>query len=331
MKIAFYSTHEFEKEYIKKANTAEHELIFIDEELSSETIDKANGCNVISLFSSDKTNENILKGLKDLGIRFLATRSAGTDHIDLAAAKKLGIKVANVPEYSPNAIAEHCLAMTLAICRKLKASIHRIDTYNFALEGQVGIEIQGKTVGICGTGEIGERLAHIFNGFRAKVLLFDTVENPILKDESWCKYTTKDDLLKSSDIISLNLPLNEETHKFIGKKELGTMKKSAILINTGRGGLVDTARVFNALRAEKIGGFGMDVYENEKGIFYENLSGEDDKDALLRSLIAMDNVVVTAHQAFLTDTALRNMMTTTFKNIKEFHEDGSQENPVRIS
>lgn len=331
MKIGFYSTHEFEKKYIKEANTAEHELLFIEDELSSQTVDKAKGCNVVSLFSSDKANENVLKELKDLGIHFLTTRSAGTDHIDLEAAHDLQIKVANVPEYSPNAIAEHCLALTLAVCRKLKSSIQRIDDYNFALEGQVGTEIQGKTVGICGTGEIGERLAHIFNGFGAKVVLFDAKENPNLKNESWCSYTTKEDLIASSDIISLNLPLNEETDKFIGKDEVENMKKSNILINTGRGRLVDTARVFNALRTEKLGGFGMDVYENEKGIFYEDLSDKNERDALLQSLIAMDNVVVTAHQAFLTDTALRSMMATTFENIKAFKEQSKIKNTVSIS
>jgi len=251
MKIAIYSCHNFEKEYIEAANTENHELIWIDGTLTTETIGKAKGCKAISIFSSDKADEKILKKLDDLGVGLIATRSAGTDHIDLEAAEKFGIKVANVPEYSPHAIAEHCIALTLSLYRKLKSSFERIRSYNFSLEGQVGLEIRSKTVGICGTGDIGEVLANLYHGFGANVLLFDAKKNPGLTGVSWAKYAKKEALLEQCDIISLNLPLNDGTAGFISFEELEAMKDSAVLINTGRGELVDTGQVYNALREKK--------------------------------------------------------------------------------
>ena len=321
MKIAVFSHHQFEKEFINKANTNKYEISCRAEELSIENADFAQGCDVVVLFSSDKASKEVLQKFKEMGIRLVVTRSAGTDHIDLQAAETFGIQVANVPGYSPNAIAEHVIALVLALYRKLKTSFSRISNYNFSLDGQVGSEINGKVFGICGTGDIGEALAFIANGFGAEVLLFDEEENENLNNKSWAEYTSKEDLLKRCDIISLNLPLNEATKNFIAKQELGQMKNSAILINTGRGGLVDTEAVKNALEDTTLGGFGMDVYENEKGIFYKDLSNADEKDSLLESLIARDDVVVTAHQAFLTHTALTNMMETVFESIAAYDED----------
>ncbi|QLG46574.1 NAD(P)-dependent oxidoreductase [Costertonia aggregata] len=328
MKIAIYSCHEFEKKYLKAENMDGHELIFIAETLNRTTIDRANGCEVVSIFSSDKTDKEILKKLNQIGVELIATRSAGTDHIDLKAADEFDMKIANVPEYSPHAIAEHCIALSLALYRKLKPSFNRIGKYNFSLEGHVGREIHTKTVGICGTGDIGEVLVNLFHGFGAKVLLFDEKKNPNLTDKDWAKYVKKETILGECDIISLNLPLNEDTKGFISDNELKAMKDTAILINTGRGGLVNTEEVYNALRNRKLAGFGMDVYENEKGIFYKDLSDSTSKDDLLISLIEMDNVVVTAHQTFLTDTALSNMMRTTLDTIREFDKNENIENLV---
>ncbi len=328
MKIAIYSCHAFERKYIENANIEGHHLVWIEESLDSETVEQAEGCGVVSLFSSDKADSDMLKKLDDLGISFIATRSAGTDHIDLKVAEKLDIKVANVPQYSPNAIAEHCIALTLALFRKLKPSFERIGSYNFSLDGQVGNEIRSKTVGICGTGDIGEALAELFHAFGATVLLYDAEPNPKLKEKGWATYETKETILNTCDIISLNLPLNGETSNFISKGELEDMKKSAILINTGRGGLVDTKQVLNSLKKKDIAGFGMDVYENETGIFYKDLSKSKERDKMLTALIKMDNVVVTAHQAFLTDTALTNMMETTFENIRAFCNGNQPKNLV---
>ncbi|HEA21862.1 hypothetical protein LCGC14_1328020 [marine sediment metagenome] len=323
MKIAIYSYHDFEEKYIEAANSDKHELIWIEETMTSETLNKAKGCKAVCIFSSDKANEENLTKLKELGVELIATRSAGTDHIDLEAAEDLDIKVVNVPSYSPNAIAEHCIALTLALFRKLKPSFERIGNYNFSLSGQVGTEIRDKTIGICGTGDIGEVLAHLFHGFGAEVLLFDAKKNKALSQKGWAKYVDKNTLLERCDVISLNLPFNEDTDKFIATEELKAMKKTAILINTGRGRLVDTAAVLKALQEDRIAGFGMDVYENEKGIFLKNLSDSKDKDKLLASLIAMNNVVVTSHQAFLTHTALSNMMKTTFESIEAFENGGN--------
>lgn len=329
MKIAIYSAHPFEEEYIKQVNTDQHDLLFIEETLTENTVGKAEGCEAVLLFSSDKASQPVLEKLADLGIKYLSTRSAGTDHIDLKAAKELGIPVAHVPEYSPNAIAEHCIALTLAVLRKLKPSFGRIHNYNFSLEGQVGHEINTKTAGICGTGDIGAILANLFHCFGAKVLLFDAKENLDLSEKPWATYVDKERLLTECDIVSLNLPLNEDTKYFISEDELRIMKKTAILINTGRGEVLDTEAVRKALLEGKIAGLAMDVYENEKGIFYQNLEDSDDKDELLLSLIEMENVVVTAHQAFLTDTALTNMMATTFDNMRNFENGTSSEDLVK--
>lgn len=192
MKIAVYSSHGFEKEFIKVANFKKHKLVWIEEAIDNETVNKSKGCKAIIIFSSDKIDKKILKKLNDLGVEFIAARSAGTDHIDLEAAKEFDIKVANVPDYSPNSIAEHCIALTLSIYRKLKPSFKRIENYNFTLEGQIGREINSKTVGIFGTGDIGEVLANLFHCFGAKVFLFDAKKNANLKEKSWAKYVSKE-------------------------------------------------------------------------------------------------------------------------------------------
>ncbi|MUH34587.1 2-hydroxyacid dehydrogenase [Zobellia amurskyensis] len=280
------------------------------------------------MFSSDNANRDVLKKLVEMGVGLIATRSAGTDHIDIQAAAEFDIYIANVPKYSPNAIAEHCIALTLALYRKLKPSFERVGNYNFSLEGQIGMEIKSKTVGICGTGDIGEVLANLFHGFGAHILLYDSKRNSNLINKSWAKYATKESILEKCDIISLNLPLNNETEEFISFQELETMKNSAILINTGRGKLVNTGHIYNAMREKKISGFAMDVYENEKGIFHKDFSKSNEKDHLLESLIELDHVIVTAHQAFLTDTALQNIMKTTFRNIQDFADGNSVENLV---
>lgn len=281
MKIAVYSHHNFEEPFIKKANEKDYELKFTEKKLSANTFHFSSGCEAVLLFSSDKANREVLEQLKKNGIRLIVSRSAGTDHIDLEAADEMNIKIANAPSYSPNAIAEHCIALTLALYRKLKPSFKRIGNYNFSLEGHVGAEINDKVFGICGTGDVGEVLANIVQGFGAKVLLYDAEENPKLIDKSWVEYTSKEDLLERSDIVSLNLPLNEETENFISDKEIQLMKNTAILIKTGRGGLVETKFVRSALNQNDLAGFGMDVYENEKGIFYKDLSDEDEKDEFI--------------------------------------------------
>lgn len=320
MKIAVYSHHGFEKDFIEEANSAGHDLCLLSQKLTAETVNEAKGCTAIVIFSSDKVSKEVLGQLKKMEVQLIVTRSAGTDHIDLEAAEAMGLKVANVPSYSPYAIAEHTLALALALLRKLKPSFARTSQYNFDLNGLVGTEIYQKTFGVCGTGDIGKAVAKIAHGFGAKVLLFDEKEDDFLAGVGWASYTSKSELLGQADIISLNLPLNEGTHNFISADSIQKMKDSAILVNTGRGGLVDTTAVHQALTQNNLAGYGMDVYEDEKGIFYKDRSSAKEKDPLLVSLIAMDNVVVTAHQAFLTRNALRNMMGTVFQNLNDFSE-----------
>lgn len=329
MKIAVYSYHEFEKPFMDKANAGKHELCLIPHKLSSKTIGQAEGCPAIVLFSSDKANENVLRQLKEMEVKFIVTRSAGTDHIDVKAAEELGLQVAHVPSYSPHAIAEHTFALVLALYRKLKPSLSRTASYNFSLNGLVGAEISKKIFGICGTGDIGKVVAKIAHGFGAKVVLFDAEEDGALTKADWATYTTKKELLRRSDIISLHLPLNEGTQNFISEEDLAIMKDTAILINTGRGGLVDTHAVYQALLAGRLAGYGMDVYEGEKGVFYKDLSDGKTKDPLLVSLIAMDNVIVTAHQAFLTNNALHNMMATVFDNLHNFEKGNALDHLVK--
>ena len=326
MKVAIFSCHNFERPYLENANSEKFDFVFIEEKLNANTVGKAEDCKAIALFSTDNADRETLSKLKEFGVQLITTRSAGTDHIDLEAAQDLGLTVANVPEYSPNAIAEHCIALTLALYRKLKPSFQQIANYNFDLDGLVGHEIQGKKVGICGTGDIGERVAKLFRGFDAKIFLFDAEKNENLSGEEWCSYVPKNEIFENCDIISLNLPLNEETEYFVSEAQLKRMSKDSILLNTGRGKLVDTEAVLKALKDNSISGFAMDVYEYEKGLFYNDCSDSKNKDKLLQKLIDNKKTVVTAHQAFLTDKALSNMMDTTIKNIDQFNSGSKLDN-----
>lgn len=328
MKVAIYSCHDFEWPFIETANIDGHDLRRIEDKLDGNTLDKSKGCEIVSIFSSDNANRENLEHLQSMGTRLIATRSAGTDHIDIDAARELGLQVVNVPEYSPNAIAEHCIALNLALYRKLGPSFDRIKNYNFSLKGQVGYEIRSRTVGICGTGDIGERLSVLYQGFGANILLFDADRNQGLVENGRAEYVDKQELLEKSDIISLNLPLNDSTENFITANELESMKESAILINTGRGGLVNTQDVLEALQNKNIAGFAMDVYEHEKNMFYKDLSDASERDGLLTALIERDNVVVTAHQGFLTETALGNMMDTVFDSIRAFEKGNDLEHSI---
>lgn len=328
MKIAIFSAHDFEIPFLEKANNKHYEMVFVPEKLSEKTVKKAQGCTIACIFSSDDAGEPIIRALAELGVQHIATRSAGFNHIDLATALESDISVTHVPEYSPNAIAEHCIALILALQRKLIPSYERIRNYNFSLNGLIGSELHRKTVGVMGTGTIGYCLIKILNGFGATVLAFDAKENPHVLELGEVRYVAKETLYANSDIISLNLPLNAETENIINDDALGQMKNGVILVNAGRGKLVDTQAVIHALKTEKVGGFGMDVYEHEEGFFYEDHSNEIFKDDIFARLLTFKNVIVTAHQAFLTDTALEQIASTTMNNIQEFIEDKELKNKV---
>lgn len=331
MKIAVYSAHDFEVPFLKAANNNEYNLRFISAKLNEQTVSQSKGCDVVAVFSSDDVSKKVLNKLHEYGVKFVTTRSAGFNHIDLETAESHGISVTNVPGYSPNAIAEHCLALMLAISRKLIPSYERIRNYDFSLNGLVGSELSTKTIGIMGTGNIGYRLIRILRGFGCNILAYDANKNTEITKMDEVEYVELNTLLAKSDIISLNLPLNEETEHIINTKAIEKMRKGVILINAGRGKLVDTKAVVDALKSEKIGGFGMDVYEREDGFFYEDHSNQVFKDDLFARLLTFKNVVVTAHQAFLTETALEEIAVTTMQNVHDFEHGNTLENEVKFT
>ena len=321
MKIAFYSSHKFEHNSILKTNKNKHELVFIEETLSEKSIPLALGCEAICIFVNDKTDALTLKKLHKIGVKYIALRSAGFNHVDLTEAKKLGIKVARVPEYSPFSVAEHAIALMLAMNRKLVHAHNRINELNFSLDGLVGFDMNGKTAGILGTGKIGQQIAKILHGFGCKIIAYDAEENESLKTSYGVDYVSLNTLFSKADIISLHLPLTSETEHIIDEKSIRLMKKGVMLINTSRGGLVNTVDVIQGIKSEKIGYFGMDVYEDEGGLFFEDHSQTILQDDVFARLMSFQNVLITSHQAFLTETSLKNIADTTIYNIDCFENN----------
>ena len=318
MKIAVYSAHDFEIESLQKANVKKYELVFIKETLTPKSIHLSKGCNGIAIFTSDDASANILYALKDMGISFIVTRSTGFDHIDISVADELEIRVANVPGYSPNAIAEHAVAMMLALSRKLVLADQQVKEHNFTLDNLIGFNLNGKTVGIIGTGKIGATAIKILKGFGCYILAYDIKEDNQLVEDYDLEYVSLDALFKQSDIISIHAPLNKDTAYLINSQSIRLMKDGVMLINTSRGKIVNTLEVLHALQSGKIGYFGMDVYENEKEIFFKNLKDKAFTDELIKDLMKLPNVLITAHQGFLTSEALNNIATTTLLNIDCF-------------
>lgn len=316
MKIAIFSSHKFETPYLEKANKQGHTLHYFSTNLNLNTVGLAREHDVVSLFVNDDASAPVLEKLHEYGIKYLALRSAGYNHVDLPKAKSLGIKVANVPEYSPYAIAEHTIALILALNRKIIRANNRIKDLNFSLDGLTGFDLNGKKAGILGMGKIGAIVARILHGFGCEILAFDMQEDPEMIRKYQVKYLDVDTICKQADIISLHLPLIPQTRYIIGKKAISKMKKGVMIINTSRGGLLDTKEVIKALKKGKIGYLGLDVYEEESGLFFEDHSEEDIlQDDMIARLMTFKNVLITSHQAFLTDTALENIADTTFYNI----------------
>lgn len=330
MKVAVYSIHQFEKPYLLEANNGTHEQVLIDARLSETTASLAEGCEAISIFTGDKADAPVLEALHKTGVKFLALRSAGFNHVDLAKAKELNMKVARVPAYSPYAIAEHTVAMILALNRKLIRANRRIMELNFSLDGLVGFDMNEKTTGIIGTGKIGSVLVRILHGFGCRILAHDKEENKELIDRYQVEYTCCESLCKQSDIITLHVPLNEDTRYIIDKHCIDKMKPGVMLINTSRGGLVNTKAVIDALKTKHIGFFGMDVYEEEEGLFFEDHSEDILQDDTIARLMTFKNVLITSHQAFLTETALRNIAETTVYNLDCFAANTNNENEIII-
>lgn len=329
MKVAVFDTHKFEKEYLLEANGEKNELKLLDTYLTVDTVELANGYDAISIFTEDDASEKVLDKLKKLGVKFIVLRSAGFNNVDIAHAKKLGIRVARVPEYSPYAVAEFTVAVMLSLNRKLTRTHYRIMEMNYSLDGLVGFDMHGKTVGIVGTGKIGRVVVKILHGFGCRLLAYDVVEDPELIEQYGLIYTDLDTLCHQSDIITLHAPLTAQTHHMINERRIVRMKNGVMLINASRGALVNTKDVIDGLKSKHIGYFGMDVYEEEKGLFFEDHSEDILEDDQIARLMAFNNVFISSHQAFLTDTALKNIAKTTIENLDCLEKGEACENEIK--
>ena len=329
MKVAVFSTHNFEKDYLLRAAKDKHELILLEPQLSLMTAALAEGCTAVCIFVNDDGSKDVLNKLSAIGIKYLVLRSAGFNHVDTKTAYELGMRVARVPEYSPYAVAEHTVALMLALNRKLVIAHNRIRDLNFSLNGLTGFDMHNKTVGVIGTGKIGRIVAEILHGFGCNILAYD-----IMPDNDWANrygvvYTSIDNLCSQSDIITLHAPLTEQTRYIINGHRIAEMKKGIMLINTSRGALVNTKDVIAALKSGQIGYLGLDVYEEERGLFFEDHSGDILQDDVIARLMTFSNVLITSHQAFLTDTALHNIAETTVGNLDCFEIGTENKNELK--
>jgi D-lactate dehydrogenase len=328
MNITIFSTHGFEQSALLTANNQRYRLHFQEARLTLETVALAQHSECISLFVNDDCSAPVLEALSDIGVRYIALRSAGYNHVHLPTAHRLGIQVARVPAYSPYAVAEHALALMLTLNRKIHRAHNRVREMNFSLEGLTGFDMHGKTVGIVGTGKIGAVAAKILHGFGCSLLGFDPYPSAQLTQEYGMRYTDIQTLCAESDIITLHAPLMESTKYIINAETIGLMKRGAMLINTSRGGLVESRAVITALKTGHLGAVGLDVYEDESGLFFEDHSATILQDDVIARLMSFPNVLITSHQAFLTDTALQNIADTTFENISAWAEGKSAPHTV---
>lgn len=330
MQVAVFSTKPYDRRFLDAANAgSEHRLIYFEAKLSVETCDLASGADAVCAFVNDDVNGDVLVSLSAKGVRLIVLRSAGFNNVDLAAAKRLGMTVARVPAYSPHAVAEHTLALILGLNRKIHRAYNRVREGNFALEGLLGFDLAGKTVGVVGTGKIGEVVCRILLGFGCKVIAQDLQPNPLCLDMG-VTYVSMDELFSFSDIITLHCPLTPETHHLINEDALKRMKPGVMLINTSRGAVIDTYAVLKGLKEGVIGNLGLDVYEEEGDLFFEDLSGRFIGDDVFARLLTFPNVLITGHQAFFTKEALTNIADATIANIASFEKTGRALHEVSV-
>lgn len=318
--MLIFSAKSFEIPFLKAANIQDHEVVFTSDRLTSETAHQAIGFEIISIFSADDASPLVLEKLRDFGVRYITLRSAGHDNINLKIAKKLKLKVANAPGYSPNAIAEHAIALLLALNRKICTASTQVAKFDFTLDNLIGFDVQRKTAGVIGTGKIGSVLVKLLAGFECKIVANDLVKDKSLEKTFRVRYESLEALCKQADIIFLSLPLTSESHYLIDKKLLSLMKEKVLLINVARGAIVNTREVLQALDLGKIGGYATDVYEQESGIFFYDHTNSGLEDRLLTALLQHPKTLVTPHQAFVTTEALTNIAETTFYNINSWNE-----------
>ena len=330
MRVAIYSTRPHDREFLTRANEkGRHAFVFLEGRLDSTTVALADGAQAVCAFVNDRLDAEVLRALHGGGVRLVALRCAGFNNVDLAAAAALGIAVGRVPEYSPHAVAEHTAALVLTLNRKIHRAYNRVREGNFALEGLLGFDLHGRTVGLVGTGRIGACFARIMAGFGCRVLATAPEVNPEC-EALGVQYVDLDGLLACSDVVSLHCPLTPQTRHLIDAGALTRMKRGAMLINTSRGAVVDTRALIAALKSGQLGSLGLDVYEEEADLFFRDLSDEVLHDDLFARLLTFPNVVITGHQAFFTADALRAIAETTLANLDRFEARGQALHAVTI-
>ncbi len=325
MKIAFFDAKNYDIESFDKVK-GDIDFKFFETKLTLDTVSLADGCDGVCVFVNDTLNRAVIERLCDMGVKVIALRCAGYNNVDLKAAEGK-IIVVHVPAYSPYAVAEHAMAMLLTSIRRVHKAYIRTKDFNFSLSGLTGFDLHGKTVGIIGTGKIGRVFADICRGFGMKILAYDKFPNPDIPVD----YVDMPTIFRESDIISLHCPLTHETYHIIDEKSIEKMKKGVMLINTSRGALIDAEALLEGIKARKIGGACLDVYEEESELFFEDFSGHIVNDDVLARLISMPNVILTSHQGFLTTEALSNIAETTVENIREILSNGNCENQLIIN
>lgn len=329
MKTLFFSAKQYDRKFFALENKDfDFSLKFVDEPLNHNTAVLSKDFEAICIFVNDTANEEVLKILAEQGVKLIALRSAGYNHVDLPKAKELGIKVVRVPAYSPYAVAEHTLALILSLNRKTHRAYNRVREGNFSLNGLMGFDLKGKTLGLIGLGKIGQCTAKILLGFGCRVLGFDVEEQEEVR-KLGVEYKDLEELYAEADIISLHCPLTPDTHHLINESSIGKMKKGVMLINTSRGALVDTQAVIDGLKSEHIKYLGIDVYEEEADLFFEDLSDQVIKDDVFMRLMSFNNVLITGHQAFFTEEAMREISRVTLSNIASYENEGELENEVK--
>jgi len=325
-KFAFFSTRPYDKQYFENA-APQYDFEFFETRLRPQTVNLASGFDGVCVFVNDRINEETLKLLSEANVKLVALRCAGFNNVDLKAAKKHGVRIMRVPAYSPESVAEHALALIMTLARKTHKAYNRVRDGNFSLVKLTGMNIHGKTVGVVGTGQIGRAFCRIMIGMGTKVVAFDKYEDDEMK-KLGVEYRSLEEVLKTGDIVSLHCPLTPETHHMINPKTLAIMKPGAMLVNTSRGKLIDTMATIEALKDEKLGSLGIDVYEEEEKLFFRDLSEQIIRDDQIQRLMIFPNVLITAHQGFFTQESLEQITHTTLKNFDDYLAGNKSKNEV---
>jgi len=330
MKVAIFSTKSYDRQFLITANyDHEHELVFFEPRLNRETAPLAKNFPAVCGFVNDQLNAPTLEILAAHGTRLIALRSAGFNNVDLKTAAKLGLTIVRVPAYSPYAVAEHTIGLILTLNRKIHRAYNRVREGNFSLDGLLGFDLHKRTVGIVGTGKIGQIVAQILKGFGCRLLAYDINRNPVC-EELGVTYVELSKLFSESDLVTLHCPLTPQTHHLVNADSIAQFKQGMMLINTSRGALINTEAVIQGLKSQKIGALALDVYEQESDLFFEDLSNEIIQDDLFERLLTFPNVLITAHQAFFTKEAMQNIAETTLSNITDYQEGRSCPNIVNV-